>query len=44
MTKKERKNDLINFFNFFKDNGKNFVGTSVEKLVDAYIKKEATKK
>lgn len=44
MTKKERKKDLLNFFLFFRNNGEQLIGITIEQLVDKYLKQEQTKK
>ena len=29
---------LIDFFNFFRDNGENYIGFTIEQFVDLYLK------
>ena len=40
--KKEERNQLIDFFKFFRDNGENYIGLTIEQFVDLYLKSNVT--
>jgi len=40
--KKEERNQLIDFFLFFRDNGENHIGLTINEFVDLYLKSNAT--
>ena len=35
-----RKQDYVNFFKFFRDNGEKHIGMSIEEFVDEFLKRE----
>ena len=36
------RNQLIDFFKFFRDNGENHIGLTIEQFVDLYLKSNVT--
>ena len=36
--KKKERNQLIDFFKFFRDNGENHIGLTIEQFIDLYLK------
>ena len=40
--KKEERNQLIDFFLFFRDNGENHIGLTINEFVDLYLKSNVT--
>jgi hypothetical protein len=40
--KEMERNQLIDFFKFFRDNGENHIGLTIEQFVDLYLKSNVT--
>jgi len=40
--KEMERNQLIDFFKFFRDNGENYIGLTINEFVDLYLKSNVT--